>query len=62
MRKGSQYKVRALCAVNALLGPCLIEFMTGTTDIRRRHLLGAAPYMVRYGSKQVGTWVWAVGT
>lgn len=62
MKKGKQYKVRALCAVNAMCGACFIEFMTGTTDVKRRHLLGAGPYMVRYGSKQVETWVWAVGT
>ena len=55
LTKGEQFKVRALCAVNALLGPCFIEFMTGTDGVVRRHHHPASKYKVGYRSTKAGT-------
>lgn len=42
IKKGEKIQVRALCAVNMLLGPFFLEFTTGTTDIQRRHVRAPA--------------------
>ena len=38
VKKNEKIVVRALCAVNMLLGPFFLEFTTGTTAIQRRHI------------------------
>lgn len=39
-------KVHLLAAVNAMLGPCFLEFTTGTTDIHRNWLPNPSLYGV----------------
>lgn len=46
IKSGARIKVRALCVVNALYGPCFCEFTTGTTDIRRMFNHVTEPYKV----------------
>ena len=38
VKKNEKIVVRAMCAVNMLLGPFFLEFTTGTTGIERRHI------------------------
>lgn len=49
LKSGQQIKVRCLAAVNALLGPCFLEFTTGTTEIKRLWNRRTEPYKVSYG-------------
>jgi hypothetical protein len=38
VKKNEKIVVRAMCAVNMLLGPFFLEFTTGTTGIQRQHI------------------------
>ena len=62
MKKGKTIKVRALCAVNAITGPCFLEFTTGTTDLKREWINRTAPYMVSWAAARAGAWSGVQGT
>lgn len=43
---GAKIKVKVFAVVNALMGPFFIDFTTGTTGLRRRHIHPARPFKV----------------
>jgi hypothetical protein len=46
VQKGDKVKVRVLLAVTHQFGACFMEFMTGTTGLKRLDLQGKGPYKV----------------
>lgn len=49
LKVGAKIKVKVFAVVNALMGPFFIDFTTGTTGLKRRHIQPAAPFMVSKG-------------
>lgn len=49
LEPNTKIKVHIFAVVNALLGPFFIDFTTGTTQLRRRHIHPTAPFQVSKG-------------
>lgn len=46
---GVKIKVKVFAVVNVLLGPVFLDFTTGTTGLRRRHIHPTEPFRVSQG-------------